>query len=190
VLAETTRVVCQGELPQVLGRGRVDLSLEEYRGIIAAKTASLYGAACELGALYAGAPEDTANRFRAYGVALGQAFQIVDDCLDLAGREAAAGKTLGSDVAKGKMTLPLIYIYQKADSRAKAEMARIFAEVSARDRRGALEAAFDLPWGLARAGEEARRLAAQALEELHGLGAGPAAASLAGLADFVLSRDR
>ena len=190
VLARITREVCRGEITQVLNRGRVDLGERDYFGIIGAKTASLYGAACELGAHYAGADGMVAQKLRAYGYALGTAFQIVDDCLDMAGREERVGKTLGSDIAKGKMTLPLILLYAEADGAGKEEMVRIFSGLEPAARREALAERFDLDRGMARAQARAADLAREALAALAGLPPGAALDSLRALADYVLHRDR
>ncbi len=190
VLGEVTRTVCQGEISQVLFKGKTDLTEEDYLEIIGAKTASLYGAACELGAHYAGAPPEIRERFRRYGYNLGLAFQIVDDCLDLSGDEEKVGKTLGSDVAKGKMTLPLIRVFQAAGEEGRRELGRLFREVPPGERRRILDEEFDLARGVSYAKEKARRFAREGLEALDGLdGERTALSSLRRMASFVLDRE-
>jgi len=190
VLGEVTRTVCQGEISQVLFKGKTDLSEEDYLEIIGAKTASLYGAACELGAHYAGASPETRERFRSYGYNLGLAFQVVDDLLDLAGEEEKVGKTLGSDIAKGKMTLPLIRVFQAAGDEGRAELDRVFRDVPPGERRRILEEKFDLAQGVAYAREKARDFARAGLAALEGLGGEETSLeALRSMASFVLERD-
>ncbi len=106
-IAHAAKDVCSGEIIQTQRRYDLNLTVSEYLQIIEMKTASLFAAAGELGALISG--------FKTYGLRLGTAYQIYDDCLDLAGSEETAGKTLGSDLRKGKLTLPLIYLLETAD---------------------------------------------------------------------------
>ncbi|MFN0057760.1 MAG: polyprenyl synthetase family protein [Planctomycetota bacterium] len=108
LLADTTHTICEGELLQVSSAKQLDLSEERYYEIIRKKTAVLYGMACRVGALLGGASEAEQQLFEDFGVHLGMAFQIADDALDVSGDERTAGKSLGTDLKKGKMTLPLI----------------------------------------------------------------------------------
>lgn len=107
-IADAARDVCQGEILQT--RRQFDLSLteEEYRRLIGMKTGALFAVAAELGAELAGAPRGVVAAFRGYGERLGLAYQIYDDCLDLVGTEQGTGKTLGTDLEKGKFTLPVL----------------------------------------------------------------------------------
>ncbi len=190
VLARTTRTICQGEITQILAKGKADLSEEAYYEIIGAKTASLYGAACELGAHYAGADGDTKASFRRFGYDLGMAFQIVDDCLDLEGEEESVGKTLGSDIDKGKMTLPLIFLYHNADPERKKLFSNIFADDSPGRRKKAVEEIFELDEGLRYAKKKARHFASRALKALNSEWKGEAVDSLKKMAEYILERDR
>lgn len=108
LIGRATNIVCEGELTQVRQGGNLDLGEDEYLRIIEAKTGELCAVACRLGARYAGADETVASVLDRYGRRLGIAFQIADDVLDLAGTERETGKTLGSDLAQRKLTLPLI----------------------------------------------------------------------------------
>ena len=101
--------VCAGELKQVCHRGDWHLSEADYFDILDGKTAALTAVCGRLGAVYAGASDDTAEKLAEYGRCVGLAFQIADDLLDLTGDEAKAGKTLGTDLEEGKLTLPLIH---------------------------------------------------------------------------------
>src|SRR5436309_12027933 len=109
LIGEATDRVCEGELCQVLQRGNLELSEEEYFDVIDGKTAELTACCCVLGAHYAGASAEVVEALGRYGRYVGQAFQIADDLLDLVGEEDAAGKSLGTDLEQGKLTLPLIY---------------------------------------------------------------------------------
>lgn len=109
LIGRTAVALCTGELMQISNCENYALTEAEYFEIIRSKTAALIGACCLLGAKYAGADERSVRRMNEFGVALGTAFQITDDLLDLIGDEAEVGKSLGRDVDKGKLTLPLIH---------------------------------------------------------------------------------
>ena len=109
LIGAATNKVCSGELLQTRERGNWHLSEAEYFAMIDGKTAALTEVSTRLGALYAGATAEVAERLATYGRSLGIAFQIADDLLDLTGEEAKAGKTLGTDLEQRKMTLPLIH---------------------------------------------------------------------------------
>jgi octaprenyl-diphosphate synthase len=114
VIGKTTNQVCEGELLQIHNRDNLDLDEETYLQIITHKTAVLCAACCLLGAKFAGADAETVERMRQYGLALGTAFQIQDDILDIVGDPQTVGKTLGIDVQKGKLTLPMIHFMNHA----------------------------------------------------------------------------
>ncbi len=99
---------CLGEVTQVLNRSNLELTTSTYWKIVQGKTAELYATSTEIGAHYAGADKAASAAMYRYGMQLGVAFQIMDDVLDLRGDEALVGKTLGTDLAGGKATLPVI----------------------------------------------------------------------------------
>lgn len=107
-VADATNTVCEGELLQLANRSNWDLDEPTYFEIIRRKTASLCGACCEVSAALSDADGQTRRVLSGYGEKLGVCFQIIDDILDLTGEAATVGKTLGRDVEKGKLTLPLI----------------------------------------------------------------------------------
>jgi octaprenyl-diphosphate synthase len=113
-IGRTTNEVCEGELLQIHNRGNYDLDEKTYFQIISRKTASLCATCCVLGATYAGADPRIVQHLETYGRSLGIAFQIQDDVLDLVGDVNNVGKTLGTDIEKGKMTLPLIHFMKTA----------------------------------------------------------------------------
>lgn len=108
LIGKATNVVCEGELTQISERGNFDLTEDRYLEIINGKTAELCAVSCQLGALHADATEEQVIALAEYGRALGMAFQIADDVLDLMGTEDKTGKSLGTDLQKQKLTLPLI----------------------------------------------------------------------------------
>ncbi len=113
-IARTATEVCSGEMIQTQRRFDLKLSREEYFRIIGMKTGSLFACAAELGAVINGAPEDIVRQLKNYGAQIGTAYQIYDDCLDIAGNEAETGKTLGTDLRKGKLTLPILGLLESA----------------------------------------------------------------------------
>src|SRR5436309_1933971 len=114
LIGRTTNEVCEGELLQIDNRNNVDLDEETYLSIISRKTASLTAACCLLGAKLAGADERTIRHADRFGRSLGIAFQIQDDILDIVGDVQDVGKTLGIDIEKVKLTLPVIHFLRTA----------------------------------------------------------------------------
>ena len=114
-VAHAARDVCSGEIIQTQRRHDVNLSIAEYLRIIELKTAALFATAGELGALLSGAAPEIITALKSYGSRLGTAYQVYDDCLDLAGSTETAGKDLGTDLRKGKLTLPMLYLLQATD---------------------------------------------------------------------------
>ena len=113
-IARAANAVCTGEIMQTQRRFDLNLSHEDYFRIIEMKTAALFGCAAELGARLSGSDAATVEAMRQFGLKLGTAYQIYDDCLDMAGDETLAGKTLGTDLQKGKLTLPVLNLLQSA----------------------------------------------------------------------------
>ena len=115
-ISEATNTVCAGEILQTQKRYDLDLSLDKYLEIIRMKTGALFAVSCELGASLNGADPKTVQSMGEFGEVLGMAYQIYDDCVDLFGQEASAGKSLGTDMKKGKLTLPWLLLLQHAGS--------------------------------------------------------------------------
>lgn len=107
-LGEVTNTLCEGELVQLSRRHDLTLDENTYFEIVRRKTAALVGVSCELGAMLAGAEASASAAMRLFGESLGVAFQIQDDLLDLLGDEQTVGKSIGRDLEKGKLTLPMI----------------------------------------------------------------------------------
>lgn len=121
-VAMATKTVCSGEILQTRQRRNFQFLQEEYFKVLEMKTAELFALSCDLGACLSGASMAQRAALREFGIALGTAYQVYDDCLDLFGSEAAAGKSLGTDLAKGKLTLPVLRFWQRAGTVEKARM--------------------------------------------------------------------
>lgn len=121
-LAVAASAVCTGEILQSNRRRRWNLRRSEYLKMLELKTAELFAVAGELGVRHAGGNLEQQRAIRAYGLAVGTAYQVYDDCLDLFGTENAAGKSLGTDLATGKLTLPLIVLLEHASPSDHAEI--------------------------------------------------------------------
>ena len=115
-IARTAREVCSGEMIQTQRRFDLQLSRAEYFRIIGMKTGSLFACAAELGAYLSGTSPEVVRRMKHFGAKIGTAYQIYDDCLDIAGTEIETGKTLGTDLRKGKLTLPVLILLDSASA--------------------------------------------------------------------------
>ena len=127
-IARTATEVCSGEMIQTQRRFDLQLSRDDYFRIIGMKTGSLFACATQLGAAISGAPEEIVRRLRSYGAKIGTAYQIYDDCLDIAGTEAETGKTLGTDLRKGKLTLPVLTLLESASAFDRARCCALVLE--------------------------------------------------------------
>ncbi|WP_307728513.1 octaprenyl diphosphate synthase [Massilia solisilvae] len=112
ILSDATNVIAEGEVLQLLNMHDPDVTQESYLTVIRSKTAKLFEAAAQLGALVAGANDAQIEAAGEYGRSLGTAFQLIDDVLDYAGDAAEIGKNVGDDLREGKPTLPLIYLME------------------------------------------------------------------------------
>jgi octaprenyl-diphosphate synthase len=122
-----TNTVCSGEILQTRQRRNFQFSQDEYFKVLEMKTAELFALSCDLGACLSGASAEQRAALRKFGTALGTAYQIYDDCLDLFGSEAAAGKSLGTDLAKGKLTLPILRFWEHGSTKEKARLQELVA---------------------------------------------------------------
>ncbi len=113
LVSESTRLVCSGEIMQTLRRRDTGISREDYYRIIDLKTAELFRASCVLGSSLAGYPAAFVQAANDFGRHLGIAYQIYDDLVDFLGEEKRIGKTLGTDLASGKLTLPLMILLER-----------------------------------------------------------------------------
>ena len=121
-VAMATNTVCSGEILQTRRRRDFQLTRADYFKVLEMKTAELFALSCELSACLSGAAPDRRTALRQFGLAFGTAYQVYDDCVDLFGSEAAAGKSLGTDLAKGKLTLPVLLLLERADAADRAHL--------------------------------------------------------------------
>jgi octaprenyl-diphosphate synthase len=127
ILTRLTRKMTEGELIQLTMIGKLDISEDDYFDILKRKTAYLFSACCEIGAILAGASEQVQEALRDFGMNLGIAFQLTDDLLDFTGNEHDLGKAAGADLLEGKLTLPLIKL-RKIDPSVNVELEQIMLE--------------------------------------------------------------
>lgn len=187
IFARSLMTICSGELRQIFNsRGRLP-TREEYYQRIYSKTASLFAASTEAGAVLSGAPEPEVQALREYGHTLGMAFQIVDDVLDFVGDERELGKPVGSDLRQGIVTLPALYFHEThpADEALikvlhSSREEEVKAIVAAIRESGAVELALD----------EARTFAQRSRESLQILPHNEYRQAMLDLADYVVERRR
>lgn len=108
ILSGASAIIAEGEVRQLQTTGNISATEDAYMDVVRAKTAALFAAACEIGAVVAARPQAQAQALHDYGLNLGIAFQMVDDVLDYSAQQAELGKTVGDDFAEGKLTLPVI----------------------------------------------------------------------------------
>ncbi|MCU0907714.1 MAG: polyprenyl synthetase family protein [Rhodobacteraceae bacterium] len=189
ILANASAVIAEGEVLQLTAAQDIATTEDTYLKVIRGKTAALFAAACEVGGVIAAAPEAQIGALRAYGDALGIAFQIADDLLDYGGDAGTIGKNTGDDFREGKLTLPVIRALAGADDGERAFWARVIGKRDQKD--GDLEQARAL---MARHGAMASTRAtaldwaATARDALAVLPAAPLRDTLSDLADFVVER--
>jgi octaprenyl-diphosphate synthase len=127
-VATATNTVCSGEILQTRHRRDFQFTRDKYFKVLEMKTAELFALSCDLSGFLSRANSSQRVALRQFGLAFGTAYQVYDDCIDLFGSEALAGKSLGTDLAKGKLTLPVLLLWERADA---AERERIKTLVQA-----------------------------------------------------------
>jgi len=133
VLSAASAVMAEGEVFQLAKTGDLETTAADYAEVIRAKTAVLFEAACEVGAMSGGADEAGRKALALYGLELGNAFQLVDDALDYGGQSGTLGKNVGDDLREGKMTLPVILALQSASESERALIAAALGNAEATD---------------------------------------------------------
>jgi octaprenyl-diphosphate synthase len=187
-LAAASQAIVRGEIDQSFFRFSGDLDEARYLQVIRDKTASLYAASCSLGVRYAGGTDVQVRALRAFGLDLGTAFQIIDDCLDVVGDEHVVGKSLGTDLETGKITLPVIRLARRLRGPQLARLDELLRGEVAGSRRDALRAEFDLDASVAECHAEANVHIARCVQAAGHLPEGPERTSLLTLCEFVLGR--
>lgn len=195
LVARASVVMCGGELLQLHHRGDWSLDEATYFEIVSRKTGDLIAASASIGALVVGASSAHRAVLADFARDVGIAFQVQDDLLDLEGDAAVVGKTLGRDLAKGKLTLPLIHHLAEASADLRGRSLMLLdAARSSEDRGEAVEGGADLLAALERtdslvfARETAERLVRQAIVRLEALPDSPPRSTLAALAGAVVDR--
>jgi octaprenyl-diphosphate synthase len=113
ILSSAAAVIAEGEVMQLAAAKNTATTEDEYLSVIRAKTAELFGAACEVGPALGARPKDEQSACRSFGMNLGVAFQLVDDALDYGGKAAKLGKNVGDDFREGKITLPVVLSFRR-----------------------------------------------------------------------------
>ncbi len=113
ILSKATNMIAEGEVMQLLNIRNIGISQSDYYGVIERKTACLFKAACQIGAILSNTSKSTVKALGDYGLHLGNAFQVIDDVLDYESSTEIIGKEVGDDLAEGKITLPMIYALEK-----------------------------------------------------------------------------
>ena len=190
ILTSVTRKMTEGEILQLTLLGNAEISEAQYFDVLRRKTAYLFSASCEIGAILGGASEKEQIALRDYGLYLGTAFQLIDDLLDFTSSEEALGKASGADLLGGKVTLPLIYL------RDKEPTAREMVQTVLHEGKYSSVRPEDLLEAIVRSGalEQARNRANEYAEDarsaLDALPDSEYADSLKALPTYILDRDR
>ena len=191
ILSSASATIAEGEVLQLVTQNDTATTEAQYLQVIEGKTAALFAAATEVGAVVADRPEAETRALAAYGHNLGMAFQLVDDALDYSARQAELGKTVGDDFREGKITLPVLLAYARGDEEERAYWRRVLEERDQQDgdlgralqlmrRHGTLEATIDRAWEYGRS----------ALDALGAFPDGPERRALAGIVEFCIARAR
>jgi octaprenyl-diphosphate synthase len=188
ILADATNVIAEGEVLQLLNMHDPDVSEERYTQVIRSKTAKLFEAAAQLGALVAGASDADIEAAAEYGRSLGTAFQLIDDVLDYSGQLEDIGKNVGDDLREGKATLPLIYLMEHGSAEQRA-LVRSCIENGDEQHFDAVLAAVTSSGALSYTQTKAEAAAARATASLAPLPDSEFKEALLKLADFAVHRN-
>jgi octaprenyl-diphosphate synthase len=188
ILADATNVIAEGEVLQLLNMHDPDVNEARYLQVIRSKTAKLFEAAAQIGALIAGAPEAEVEAAAEYGRSLGTAFQLVDDALDYSGNAADIGKNVGDDLREGKPTLPLIYLMENGTPKQR-ELVRSCIENGDETHFDEILAAITSSGALDYTMQEAMKAAQRATDALSGLPDSQFKQALLNLSVFAVDRN-
>src|SRR5215211_4819906 len=128
ILSSAAAVIAEGEVMQLAVAKNTETTEDEYLGVIRAKTAELFAAACEIGPVVAGCSKSEQAACRSYGMNLGIAFQLVDDALDYGGTAAHLGKNVGDDFREGKITLPVVLSFRRGNDGERSFWRRVLEQ--------------------------------------------------------------
>ena len=191
LLCDITLRIVEGEIYQLTKNGDVGLTEEEHFDIVRRKTAHLFAGCAKIGGMLGPTTREQQDALWDYGFNIGLAFQVVDDLLDFTGDERALGKPVGGDLREGKLTLPVIHLLARGDSRAQTLVGKIMRDREATldewsELRGQLLLSRSIDYAYATAVEFVER----AKKALYAFPPGPERDALMFLPDYVLSRDR
>lgn len=189
ILSRASSIIAEGEVGQLVTTNDTATTEADYLAVIRAKTAQLFAAACQIGAVVAERPNVEERALEAYGLNLGIVFQLIDDLLDYSAKQATLGKTVGDDFREGKITLPIVLAFRRANAEEQVFWRRTLEDldqgpddlqhaITLLTARGALAATL----------EQARKYGAKAVEALAPFRAGPEKDALADVVDFCIHR--
>jgi octaprenyl-diphosphate synthase len=187
ILADTTNVIAEGEVMQLVTCQDPDTTEERYLCVIRAKTAKLFEAAAKVGAVLSMSTPEQENAMAQFGHHLGTAYQLIDDVLDYRGSPAEIGKNVGDDLAEGKPTLPLIHAI-RTGSKAQARFLRDAIREGAPDDLQGIISAVESTDAIAYTARAARAEASLALDALEAVPRSDFREGLAALTEFTISR--
>jgi len=142
ILSHASSVIAEGEVLQLTTANDMDTTEDSYMQVIVAKTAALFAAACEIGAVIAERPGAEQNALKSYGKNLGVVFQLIDDVLDFSAEQEKLGKSVGDDFREGKVTLPIVLAFRRGSEDERIFWRRTIEELDQND--GDLKTALDL----------------------------------------------
>jgi octaprenyl-diphosphate synthase len=190
ILTAVTRKMTEGELLQLTLLGRTDVTEEQYFDILQRKTAYLFSACCEIGAILGGADAEGRRALKSYGLQLGTAFQLADDLLDFTASDEVLGKAAGADLLEGKITLPLIYLLEQ-DSSLRGSVQTVMRDGNYRQvERGMLLEAVETSGALERTRERACEYAEAARRSLSDVPESAYGDALLSIPNYIIERDR
>ncbi len=189
ILSNASAVIAEGEVLQLMTANDTETTEHAYLEVIKSKTATLFAAACRVGAVVAGRPKAEEEALDAYGLNLGIAFQIIDDVLDYAAQQSALGKTVGDDFRDGKITLPVVLSFLRGDEKERQFWRRTLEDQEqAEDDLATAVALMEKHGSLRDSVERARHYGAIARDALGVFPDSPEKRSLLELVDFAISR--
>ena len=188
ILADATNVIAEGEVLQLLNMHDPDVTEERYLEVIRCKTAKLFEAAAEIGALISGATAEQIASAGEYGRSLGTAFQLIDDVLDYSGKAEEIGKNVGDDLREGKPTLPLIYLMKHGTQDERA-LVKACIEEGDESKFDAILSAITQSGALAYTKDQADQAAARAANAIIALPESPYKQALQDLAYLAVNRN-
>ncbi len=190
IMSQTINILCEGEMVQLLRCYDAEVTESEYLNIIERKTASLCAASCKLGAISSGANKKQTEALTNYGSKIGMAFQIIDDCLDVMGKEEEMGKPMNLDSQSGKLTLPFIRLVNKLPTDRKESTLELIFQNNSKDSKAAIADLLEEHDAVDYAYDTARQLVKKAQDDLSVIPDSIYKTSLLDLGDYVVSRER